>query len=140
MHVFLSSDFDWEAKLDHATRVLDTQHHFESRDYGPGLAGLTIILNCREPELALKQRVRFTKADKTLGIDVMLHLPDFIRVPHAQRRAIIARKVLAEVPKVLRKYALPDFDTEAFLADFESYVSESLLGSNADRYDHLCLP
>ncbi|QIF01782.1 hypothetical protein [Roseimicrobium sp. ORNL1] len=140
MDVFLSSDFNWEAKLDHATRVLDTQHHFESLDYGPGLAGLRIILNCRNPELGHKQRVRFTKADKTLGIDVMLHLPEFIRVPHAQRRAIIAREVLSEVPKVLRKYALPDFDTEGFLAELEAHITDGLLGPDADRFDHLCLP
>jgi hypothetical protein len=140
MDVFISSDSNWEAKLDHATRTLDEQHHFESRDYGPGLQSLVIILNCRDAELGHKQRVRFTKEDRTLGIDIMLRLEDFTRVPHQQRRQIIVQGLLTEVPRIVRKYAIPDFDTERFLTDFEGYITDCLLGPEAGRFDHLCLP
>jgi hypothetical protein len=110
------------------------------RTYGAGLANLTVILNCRDPELGHKQRVRFTKATRTLGIDVMLPLDRFVRVPHQQRRLIIADSMLMEIPRLVRKYDFPEFETERFLEDFERYVADCLLSPEADRFDHLCLP
>lgn len=137
--MFISSDANWDAKIDHATRTLDAQRYFESRNYGAGLTNLTVILNCRDPRLGHKQRVRFTKATKTLGIDVMLPLDRFVRVSHQQRRLIIADSMLKEIPRFVRKYDLPEFDTEQFLEDFERYVTDCLLSPQADRFDHLCL-
>jgi hypothetical protein len=140
MHVSLLSDTNWEAKIPHATRTLDEQRHFAGRDYGDGIARLIIVLNCRDPELGHRQRVRFTKATRTLGIDIMLPLQAFTGVPHQSRRALIADALLAEIPRILRKYSIADFDQERFLNDFGSYVTHCLLGPDADRFDHLCRP
>jgi hypothetical protein len=140
MRLSVLSDSNWEAKIDHATKCLDLKSTFESRDYGPSLNELCIILNCRDPQLGHKQRIRLTKATKTLSIDIMLALESFTRVPHEKRRSQIADTMCNETERILRKYSLCDFDTEKFIADFRYEVTNQLLSPEAARFDHLCLP
>jgi hypothetical protein len=45
-----------------------------------------------------------------------------------------------ETERILRKYSLSDFDTQKFIADFRSEVTNQLLSPEAARFDHLCLP
>jgi len=65
-----------------------TLQHFRPRDYGSGLPQLGVVLMCRDPHFNFKRRVRFSKKDQTLYMDVMLHLPDMIPLSHDERRRV----------------------------------------------------
>lgn len=134
------SDSNWEAKLDHATRVFELWEFFEDLRYGDDLSGgITVVLMCRAPELEFKQRIRLSKKDQRLYMDVMLDLPSFVNASHSQRRQMVASNLLSEVPRVVAKYRFKSFDIERFTKDLHQAVARQLLGADAARFDHLCL-
>lgn len=49
---------------------------------------------CLEPELNLNQRIRFSKKDKVLYMDIMLHLADFMNVEQTVREKIVGEKLV----------------------------------------------
>ena len=139
MRVSVLADYDWRSKVDHAMRVLDLRSTFSDRDYGPGLKNLVVVLNCRDPSLGYKQRVRLVKKTLTLYVDVMLDLPYFLTATHEQRRARIAEQLEVDVIAVLRRRQLKNFDCDTFEHDFGEFIRHQLLGLDANRYDHLSL-
>src|ERR1700677_1378873 len=138
MRVFVTADMNWESKIDHALKVLDLRRVFDTRDYGPSIAGIAVVFMCRDPKLKFKQRIAFRKKERTLGMDIMLHLPDMIPLSHKERRYILAQKLLAEVPERLRKYKFTGLDYTAFESDWQDAITEQLLGPDSARFDHLC--
>jgi hypothetical protein len=88
MHFRITSDVNKESGVGEVVRELSgpTRKHFVSRDYGSGLPFMGVVLMCRDPALDFKRRIRFAKKDRTLYMDVMLHLPDMISLPHEGRR------------------------------------------------------
>ena len=140
MRVDLLADSNWEAKIAHATRPLMLKTYFEDRHYGSGITGLAIVLMSRDPELAFRRRVRFERRTRVLYTDVMLDLSEMRRPGHAKRRELIARRLLEDIPPTISKYRLADFDVSAFTKDFKEVVEQQMLGPDAGRFDHLCLP
>ena len=140
MRVNILSDADWEAKIDHATKPLSLKAFFDERDYGPDITSLSVILMCRDPKLNFRRRVRLNRKTNTLYSDIMLDLPEMREFGHAGRRGLIAQRLIVEIPPTIAKYCLPDFDLPTFTHDFRSIIEEQLLGDEAARYDHLCLP
>ena len=138
MRLNLLSDINWESKVDHAIKVVDTAS-FADVHFGKGLSALVAVLNCREPELGHKQRVRLTKATNTLHIDVMLDLQFFVQATHAERRKAIYEHVTGQVRTVLEKRRLKDFELERFLADMDGLLNSQLNGETSTRFDTLCL-
>lgn len=67
MKLFTSSDAHWESGLG---QVLDEltgykfRQHFDERDYGSGLTGLSVIFMCRDPVYYFKRRIKFSKKEK----------------------------------------------------------------------------
>jgi hypothetical protein len=100
-----------------------THQHFLPRDYGSGLPQLGVVLMCRDPLFNFKRRVRFSKKDQALYMDVMLHLPDMIPLTHDERRRVIVQRLLFEIPEVLTKYAFRDFDQPRFESDLRAWFS-----------------
>ncbi|WP_395740561.1 hypothetical protein [Prosthecobacter sp.] len=139
MKVFVTSDSNWEAKLDHALKVLSLREHFEGLDFGSSLSGLCIVMMCRDPELQFKQRIRMDRKTHDLYLDVMLPLPSFVNGTHAERRHMAAMALVSEVPAILKRYKLKDFRIADFVHEFETTVRAQLLGPDSSRYDHLCL-
>ncbi len=140
MHFFLTGDYNWESKVDHAIRNLALKDFFRNRNYGEDISGgISVVLMCRDPALGFKQRIRFSKKNQALSMDVMLDLPFFVSATHSQRREEVARKLIAEVPRVIGKYKFKNFNLASFSGDLEETVSEQLLGPDASRHDHLCL-
>jgi len=131
---------NWESKIDHALKVLDLKRVFEGLDYGSSVSGLAVVFMCRDPALNFKQRIRYSKKEKSFSMDIMLDLPEMIPLCHVDRRRILAERLLREIPKSLRKYRLPHFDYDAFESDWKEAVTDQLLGPNAARFDHLCKP
>ena len=56
---------------------LGLKRYFEERNYGDTLAGVTVVLMCRNPALNLKQRIRHAKKEKKLYMDIMFDLDQF---------------------------------------------------------------
>lgn len=140
MRFFLTADYNWESKLDHAIRNLELREYFLDRNYGDGLSGgIAVVLMCRDPALNFKQRIHFSKKDDVLSMDIMLDLPFFVSATHTQRREVVAKSLISEIPRVIKKYKFKNFDVETFSSDLSKVVAEQLLGADASRHDHLCL-
>jgi hypothetical protein len=126
MHVRVTSDANQESGV--GVLVLEisgpTRKEFLHRTYGSGLSGLVVVLMCRDPDLNFKRRIRFSKKEKKLYMDVMLDLSQMMRADHAVRKRIITDQLATEVPAILRKYAFDDFDEARFVDDWKNWLRE----------------
>jgi hypothetical protein len=125
MHFRITSDANAESGVgDVVTEISGaTRQHFASKTYGPGLSGLSVVLMCRDPELEFKPRIRFAKTERRLYMDVMLDLRQLVDLGHCGRRELVAVTLAHEVPHALQKYALPEFDSVAFVTDLQSWLA-----------------
>ena len=125
MRFVITSDANHESGVGEVVDELSgpTRQHFLPRDYGSGLPQLGVVLMCRDPHLNFKRRVRFSKKDQTLYMDVMLHLPDMIPLTHDERRSVIVQRLEQEIPDVLTKYEFPDFDQTRFESDLREWFT-----------------
>lgn len=96
---------------------------FAPMDYGVGLHRLGVILMCRDPALNFKPRLRFSKKDKTLYMDIMLNLDQMKQSKHSDRKRIVVDRLAAEIPTILHKYSFPDFDEPRFIGELISWLS-----------------
>lgn len=133
------ADYNWESKLDHAMKPLSLGALFEHRNYGVDLAGLCVVVMCRSEDLAFGRRVRYARSEKTLYLDVMLKLSDFVGASHAERRQRLAHALKNDVIAELEKRKFRQFDLVAFASDFTTAIDEQLLGSDANRFDRFVL-
>lgn len=123
------ADFYWEAHLD---KILDTfselgyRKYFSEQDYGTSLEGLTVVLMCQDPNLNLKQRIRLSKGERKIYLDIMLDLPHFIKITQKEREKIVAEKLISEIPPIIAKYKLDDFNMVKFETDLKSWMSKIL--------------
>ena len=95
--------------------------HFVARDYGTGLLGVVVVLMCQDPNLKLKQRVRFAKTERKLYLDVMLGLEQMRRLDPKDRKQVVGERMLDEIRIFLKKYSFPEFDAERFLDELENW-------------------
>ena len=93
-----------------------------TKKYGVGLLGIGVVLMCRNPDLNFKRRVRFSKKEKILSMDIMLALDQAKQFVHKEKKNMIVDRILVEVPAVLQKYSISDFDKKSFLNDLEAYL------------------
>jgi hypothetical protein len=96
--------------------------HFQKIDYGSGLDGVCVVLMCQRPELNLRRRVRYSRKDKTVYMDIMLNLPTMEAASPEERMHEVAQRLWNEVPEVLSRYKIPDFDRVRFVADFREWI------------------
>ncbi|NHZ44324.1 hypothetical protein [Massilia aquatica] len=125
MKVQILGDFNHESGVNAVTDWFSDSSYWEAfaTDYGDGLWKVAIFLICRNPELNFKQRIRHSKKDKALYMDIMLPLADFVNATLEERKENVVVAMLKEVPRIVRKYKFAEFDTEAFLSDFDQYFS-----------------
>jgi hypothetical protein len=125
MRLNLLGDIDWESKVDQVLASLsdsDYRSYFQERDYGAGLVGVTVVLMCQDPALNLKRRIRLSKKEKKLYMDIMLDLAEMKAAADlATRRRIVFERLLKEVPEVVSKYSISDFDAVRFIDDFRMF-------------------
>jgi len=127
MKMSIFGDIGWESKMDkvlYDLRDLGFGRFFEEKDYGESVAEIGIILMCQDASLNLKQRIRFSKQEKKLSMDIMLDLEQMMQLDHESRRKIIAEKIVTEVPLVLRKYKFKDFDLPRFSKDLSDWFKQ----------------
>lgn len=123
------ADFYWESKID---KVLDTlsetgyRRFFSEQYYGSTLNGITVLLICQDPSLNLKQRIRLSKKEKTIYMDIMLDLNQFLKIEQKEREKIVVEKLINETPAIIRKYRLEDFDILKFESDLKKWMIKIL--------------
>ena len=100
-----------------------THLHFVSKNYGNGLSGIGVVLMCRDPELNFKRRIRFSRKEKTVYIDVMLDLMQMRQLAHNVRKRIICERLTEEIPAVVRKYSIAGFDDVLFEQDLKAWLT-----------------
>ncbi|MGN6646690.1 MAG: hypothetical protein ACTHJT_09170 [Cytophaga sp.] len=123
------ADFYWETHID---KVLDAlsdlgyRKYFSEQYYGSSLEGLTVVLMCQDPKLNLKKRIRLSKNEKKIYLDIMLDLTHFIAITPKEREKIVVDKLISEVPPIISKYKLEDFDLVKFEKDLKNWMSKIL--------------
>jgi|LakMenEpi03Aug12_release.lakeMendotaPanAssembly.Ray.scaffolds.fasta_scaffold587122_2 hypothetical protein len=129
MRFFITCDSFWEAQVDKVIdRIDDTgyKRYFSEQDYGTSLDGITVVLMCQAPNLNLKQRIRLSKKEKKIYLDIMLDLPHFLEIAQKEREKIIVDKLIAEIPSIITKYKLEDFNLMKFETDLKNWMSKIL--------------
>lgn len=117
------SDSDIESGLHevlHGSRVR-LEDYFIDRVYGDSGVALGIVLMCRDPRWNFKQRIRFDRKDNCLYMDLMLDLPTMTQADFEGRKRIVAEKIVSEVPAIIAKYKMKDFDLTRFSSDLKSW-------------------
>lgn len=79
---------------------------------------------CRNPELNFKQRIRYTKKDQNLSFDLMLDYNQFVVMTPDQRVSEMCKRLLEEMPPIVKKYKFPDFDLDKFMDNLTSWFNE----------------
>jgi len=127
MRFFITCDSDWEAKVDKVLDALDQTGYrkfFAEQDYGKSLDGVTVVLMCQDPALNLKQRIRYSKKEKKIYMDIMLDMFQFIRIDQKERNRIVVEKLIAEMPPIIAKYKLGDFNLSMFKAHLSEWMTK----------------
>jgi hypothetical protein len=124
MDLFITGDINRESGV---AEVLDeisspTRRHFTPAEYGGGLVGIAVVLMCRDPRLNFKRRIRFSKKEKVLYIDIMLSLDQMRIASHEHRKRVIVERLLDEIPVVLHRYSIKDFDETRFVEDLGRWL------------------
>jgi GGDEF domain-containing protein len=127
MRFNLLSDADWDSKID---KVLDTfsdfgyRRFFEEKNYGNSLDGITVVFMCRNPEHNFKQRIKHSKAEKKVYLDIMLDLNQFKQIEQRERERIVAQKLISEIPPIIDRYKFNDFDLPNFEIDLRKLLKK----------------
>ena len=101
----------------------DNRAFFEGRDYGKGLAAITIVFLCQKPERGLKRRIRLSKPERKLYMDIVLDLSQLKMASDQERKGIVLAHLLNEIPAVLGKYKTVEFDAPSFMSDLEQQIA-----------------
>jgi hypothetical protein len=125
MRFNILSDADWDSKID---KVLDTfsdfgyRRLFEEKNYGDSLYGITVVFMCRNTEYNFKQRIKYSKKEKKIYLDIMLDLNQFKQIEQREKERIVAQKLISEIPPIISKYKFTDFDLPSFEADLKKLL------------------
>lgn len=127
MKIGFTGDSDIESGLSEVlysfgTRVED---YFVEKRYGDSGLELFVVLMCRDPRWKFKQRIRFDRKDNCLYMDLMLDLPTMSGANFETRRRIVAEKIVSEVPAIIGKYKLKDFDLPRFSTDLKAWFESN---------------
>ena len=124
---YTSDSAEW-ANVDEPTDRLDDLHlgkAFDGEDYGPDISYIFVVFMCRTPDLKFKQRIRMDRKELVLYMDIFLDYHLMVKGPTERRYDHLARKLYDELPPILAKYKLKDFDSERFVADFRKFMEDT---------------
>ena len=99
-----------------------TSDHFAPKRYGDDVQGVCVGLICRDPWLEFRRRIRFSKKEKTLYMDIMLELDEMRKASRRTRKKVVIERIAEEVPAVLGKYSFRDFDKARFVEDLRNWL------------------
>ncbi len=120
-------DANSEAGLDKVFDSFDDggfEDFFENKFYDDSGIKITVVFMCRDTQLNLKQRIRFSKAENKLYVDLMLNL-EAMRISSTDlRKRLVAKALLTELPPILEKYNFRDFDLKRFKSDLYEWFQQ----------------
>ena len=122
MHFFITADSNYETRTGDVIDKISgpTRRSFLEKDYGSSVQGIVIVFMCRDPKIALKRRIRFSKKDKTLYLDIMMDYQSMVSTSNDEARFnLMKEKMFVELPTILKKYKFPQFDQERFILDLQ---------------------
>jgi hypothetical protein len=126
MNFFLTSDANTESGLGEILFGVNTalDKYFADRFYDDTGIAIAIVLMCRDPALHFKKRVRFSKKDKCLYMDIMLDLDVMTSMNAVERKLTVADRLLTEVPQVISKYNFKNFDLPRLSSDLRVWFEK----------------
>lgn len=120
MKIWISADSDWETRTDRIAYELDAiSAEFQPRDYGASIIEVNMILMCRSPVHAFRQRHRLEKGRCAYWLDIMLDHGTMLAADMQERMAYVVDQVHAQLSAKLAKRRFDDFDAARFFADLE---------------------
>jgi len=127
MRVGMSYDANKEARLDEVIRGANASLgvFFSDRFYDDSGMNLFVVLMCRDPKLNFQKRIRLSRSDNTLYIDVMLDVTLMSAIDVESGRAIVARKMLEDIPIAIQTKRSIDFDSSRFIADLGTWFENN---------------
>lgn len=120
----LLSDTDSESGILIAKQQITSNgfnKYITSENYGSDLNGIVVILMCRKPEIVFKKRLRLSKKEKVLYMDIMLDYDLFNNMTFEQRITQICKTLLVELSQVLKKYKFQDFKSNELIKKLENW-------------------
>lgn len=90
-----------------------------------------VVCMCRDPGLDFKQRVRHSRKDRSLYMDVMLDYDRMTTLDCSVRLALVLQCLEREIRRTLGKYEFEDFDKESFISDLAEFLTR-LVGESSD--------
>jgi hypothetical protein len=78
----------------------------------------------RNQSLRLKRRIRFVRKEKILYVDIMLDVEQMKQADVRAKKQIVIRRLIDEIPEVIRKYSIADFDRVRFNDDWNNWLKE----------------
>jgi hypothetical protein len=128
MELFLTCDAHWESGVENIIDELydnGFEDNFIQKEYGNTLNGISVVLMCQNPDLNLKQRIKYSKKEQKVYIDIMLDLNKFKNITALEKKKIIQQKMLDEIPNAIVNKKIADFKTEEFIADLKNWFEEN---------------
>lgn len=125
MRVIITCDIAQETNVDKVVSDIEDlglRDYFQEKDYGAGLRSFGVVLMCRNPDLIFKRRIRHARKESAFYMDIMLDYRAMVAASHRGRQREIAKRLFDEVPAVLAKYKIVDFDRELFVSDLQSWI------------------
>lgn len=126
MRFFITSDANSESGLGETLYGINKafDDYFFDRFYDDSGIEMSVIFMCRDPRWNFKQRIRFSKKENRLYMDIMLDLNVMSSADLPTRKQIVGEKLVNEVPQIVAKYKFKDFDLKRFSSDLRSWFEE----------------
>jgi hypothetical protein len=124
MRLFATCDFNWESGIEKVLdHLIDLKmfEYFEDRQYWGSLSGISVVLMCRDANLKFKRRIRLSRKETVIYMDIMFDLKEMSKLPHEKRVRLVAERIREEVPEAVSKYPVNGFDFAAFSEDFRGW-------------------
>ena len=127
MRLSILSDANWESGIEKTLSDLADRHlfeHFEVREYGSDLGGVTVIFMCRDLSYDFNRRIKLSRKESKIYMDIMLNSQEMSAATPEMRKREVAQRLYDEIPEVLSRYKIVSFDGERFVADLRIWIDE----------------
>ena len=76
---------------------------------------------CCDPDIIFKRKLRFSKKEKVLYMDIILNHDQFSVMSHEQRISEICKILLEKIPFIFKKYKFNDFNSSKLMKNLEDW-------------------
>lgn len=123
----VTCDANAESKVDQIMFGINGafEEYFGDRFYDDSGIAMFIVLMCRDPAHNFKQRIRFSKKENCLYMNLMFDLDTMIQADLAQGRLIVGEKIVNEVPRIVANKKFQGFDLLRFSVDLRAWFEQN---------------